>query len=317
MKWYEKILVVVVIVLLSPLILFGLICVIISMPFVALADRREYKKSAYYQKLGIPFNKKIFYISEYDFYNYMIREELPVKFVKQKTNSLTYFIYQDEIFIFPDFNAIEYNQEGNDWEAIYREKKKETRISLDTFFQRKKELLEEKTSFPIRLLISQNYFSKEVEDLSSLPPSLYVIRNYHSVFKNENKDLLFVIPQNAKQLYEMMKKNPMLGGKTELEKDEGIVWTFEKAIYKIFIDSDEGMISVLKNNRFKAEITHWHPSVDEIYDDICSIGERGNVLVIKSFLGSSKVCYMGSVKNCPYKKNKKHFCKFYYFESIA
>lgn len=316
MKWYEKILVGVFIILLSPLILVLLILWVISLPFMAIHERREYKKSAYYKNIGTPFNKQILYSPEYDFYNYAVKEGLPIQFVKQKINSFAYFIYYEKIFIFPDFQRIEYSFEKDCWEVVYHEKKTETRYTLDAFFDRKKELFEESISFPIQLLISQNYFSEGVEDLSSVPESLYVIRNYHSTFKDENKELRFIVPQNTKQLYEMMMKNPKLGGKIELENDERIIWIFEKVIYNIFVDKDEGLIDVLKNNKFKTSITHWHLSNDEIYDEICRIGERGNVLVIKSFLGSSAVCYMGSVKNCPYKKNKRHFCRFYYFESL-
>lgn len=214
---------------------------------MAIHERREYKKSAYYKNIGTPFNKQILYSSEYDFYNYAVKEELPIKFVKQKINSFAYFIYQEEIFIFPDFQGIEYSFEKDCWEVVYQEKKTETRYTLDAFFDRKKELFEESISLPIQLLISQNYFSEEVEDLSSVPESLYVIRNYHSAFKDENKELRFVVPQNTKQLYEMMMKNPNLGGKIELENDERIIWTFEKVIYDIFVDKDEGLIDVLKN----------------------------------------------------------------------
>lgn len=316
MKWYEKILVGLFIILLSPLIVFLLILWFISLPFIAIHERREYKKSAYYKNICIPFNKQILYSSEYDFYNYAMKEKLPIKFVKQKNNSLAYFIYQEEIFIFPDFQGIEYSFEKDCWEVIYRKKKIETRYALDVFFDMKKELFEESISLPIQLLISQNYFCEEVEDLSNVPESLYVIRNYHSAFKDENNELRFIVLQNTKQLYEMMMKNPKLGGKIELENDERIIWTFEKVIYDISVDKDDGFIDVLKNNRSKTSITHWHPSNDEIYDEICRIGERGNVLVIKSFLESSAICYIGSVKNCPYKKNKRHFCRFYYFESL-
>ena len=68
-------------------------------------------------------------------------------------------------------------------------------------------------------------------------------------------------------------------------------------------------------NKIKMEITHWHPDEYEIYDEICKIGEKGNVLVIKTFLGSACVVYMGAKNECPIKKNKFRFCKLYYFES--
>lgn len=63
------------------------------------------------------------------------------------------------------------------------------------------------------------------------------------------------------------------------------------------------------------EITHWHPDEFEIYDDICKIGEKGNVLIIKTFLGSAYILYMGPKEKCNFKINKKSLYKIYYFES--
>ena len=64
------------------------------------------------------------------------------------------------------------------------------------------------------------------------------------------------------------------------------------------------------------DITHWHPDSNEIYDEICRIGKRGNVLVIKKNLLGETVLYMGEKEKCPYNpKIKKFLSKIYYLEA--
>ena len=244
-----------------------------------------------------------------------MKEKIDCKYVVQKSNSFEYFIYKDEVFVFPDFNEIKYNEELKRWEVIYRKRKEETIYSLDEFFDQKKQLFEEKINLPIRLLISRDYFGDVILDLANLPNNLFVMRYYNAAFDDEKNKSLYLAPQNTKQLYEMMVNNDKLGGKIELSDDELIIWTFDEVIYEISIDVSEGYFDVTKNNKFRTSITHWHPESYQLYEDICNIGEKGNVLVIKTFLGSAKVLYMGSAEKCPYKKNRMHFAKYYFFES--
>lgn len=313
-KWYISIIYVLLLIILLPLILLLLICVPIYIFINAIQERKKYKKSSYYKTFKVSFNKKIFYSNEYMFYNYAIEENLAIEYVKQKNNQLEYFIFNKDIFIFPDFNEIKFNDKLQSWEVIYNKKKKSISYPLDEYIYKKKNLLEDNNSLPIKLIISRNYFSDNAIDAANLPNTLFVIRNYNSAFNKEENENLFTIPQNSKQLYEMMLKNSNLGGTIEL-KDDSIIWTFDKVFYYIFLDSDNGIIEILKNNKLKSSITHWHPDNYEIYEDICNIGERGNVIVIKTFLGSATILYMGPIEKCPYQKNKKHFAKFYFFES--
>lgn len=315
MKWYEKVIVTIFIIIISPLMVFLFICMGIAIPFIAISNRFAYKKSAYYKNFKTRYNKEIFSSNEYVFYNYADREKLQIKYVKQEEGSLNYFIYNNERYIFPDFNEVRFNNETNLYEVVFRKNKTETSCSLDKYLESKNKLFEDNKDLPLRLLISRNYFSEGYIDLDSLPKSLYVIRNYNFAFKDENKEILSLIPQNTKDLYQMMSKNDKLCGKFELVEDEVINWTFEKVIYKISIEKNDGIIEVLKNNKHKSYLTHWHPDDYGIYEDICNIGEKGNVIVIKTFLGSASVLYMGSGDKCPYRKDKFHLGKLYFFES--
>lgn len=258
----------------SPMILFILICLCISMPFIVISNRKTYKESPYFRDFRIPFNEKLFHSYSYNFYNYAVDENLPIKYVKQKSNSFEYFIFEEQIFIFPNFKDIKYNKEKQQWEVIYTKNKEKvcSVISLDEYLERQMKSFDDELNLPIKILISRNSFNEEYIDLDSLPEALYVIRNYNCVFKEENKELLSIIAQSTKTLYEMMLKNEKLAGKFELKNNELIVWTFEKVIYEIAISKNDGYFGVFKNNKLKLEIIHWHPDFDEIYDDICNIG---------------------------------------------
>ncbi len=316
MKWYNKILLVFLIILMSPLVVLALICFWISRPFVAIYDRHAYKKSQYFKEFRVPYSKMIFNSNSFIFYNYATNEGLAIKYVRQK-NSFEYFVFENQAFIFPDFSTIEYNTEKQYWEVVYIKNDKELyRLSLDEWLDKQTQLFDKKIDLPIKVLISRNYFEEEFLDIDSLPSSIYVIKNYYSAFKDENRELLSFLPKSTKVLYEMMRKNEKLGGKFELKDDEQlIVWTFEDVIYEIEINKIEGFFGVLKNNKSRSEITHWHPDCNEIYDDICNIGEKGNLLIIESCLGSSRILYIGKVENCTYNRRKKHLGKIYYFES--
>ncbi len=315
MKWYEKIIGVFGVIILSPLILFIFIIWLIIMPFIAIFNRISYKKSSYYKEFKLPFRKKVFESKEYEFYNYAVEKGLKIKYIKQKTKSLDYFIYEDKIFIFPDFSELHYNEEKQNWEVVYKHYKEESSYSLDEFFNKKLSLFEKQIDLPLRLLVSRDYFKEGYLDLSKLPETLKVIKNYNSAFQNENEYYLSMIPQTTKDLYEMMLKNDKLMGKFELVSDELIVWTFDKVIYELSIDLHDGCFIVKKNNKLKLEITHWHPSNYEIYDEVCKIGEKGNILVIKTILGSSQVLYMGPIDKCHINKRKFHLGKMYFFEA--
>lgn len=310
MKWYDKLFYTLLIIILSPLILLIMFFRLILMPFLAILSRISYKKSAYYNEFKKPFSKKVFHSSEYNFYNYAMDQGIKIKYIKQESNSLEYFIYENKIFIFPDFSELIYNEEKQYWEVVYRKYTEVSYRPLEEYINNKISLFEEPVDLPLKLLVSREHFSEIDVDLSNLPETLYFMRDYNSIFQNENSDSLSIIPQTTKDLYEMMLKNDRLGGKFELV-DDSIEWTLDNVIYNVGI----GYFGVAKNGKFKSEITHWHPDNFEIYDQICRVGEKGNILIIKNFLVGSAVLYMGPKEKCTIKMRKFHLGKLYVFES--
>lgn len=113
--------------------------------------------------------------------------------------------------------------------------------------------------------------------------------------------------QNAKELYDAMCDTPNLCGTFEL-KDDMIHWNlFEGYTIQIAVDPRGNYFHIEKKlvGKLTDPLTHWHPEADEIYEDVCSIGLKGNVLVIRKNLLCTSVLYMGKEEGCPYSSKTK------------
>ncbi len=114
----------------------------------------------------------------------------------------------------------------------------------------------------------------------------------------------------VQKLYQLMTDNKNLSGSFELVSEDLICWDLFDG-FTIFISEDDIGIERLLFKKTPVEFTHWHPTDDEIYNDICNMGTKGNVTVIyKSILGES-ILYSGSKNECKYKR-KWLFGKYYY-----
>ena len=108
-------------------------------------------------------------------------------------------------------------------------------------------------------------------------------------------------PDNAvRELFKKMKSNPDLAGYFEL-LPEGIEWRlFDKYIVSIgneYIGIDRILFGKLTDS-----LIHWHPDEEDVYNDICCLGTKGNVTVIyKNFIVTS-VLYSGPAADCKYKR---------------
>ena len=62
---------------------------------------------------------------------------------------------------------------------------------------------------------------------------------------------------------------------------------YENILIEINVDSQACYFGVSKLlfGKIESGITHWHPSIFEIYDEVYSIGKRGNVMVLRSTVG--------------------------------
>ncbi len=316
-KWYENLLIALIIIILSPLIILVLICAGTSYLFQLPKNKKAYKNSLYYAEFKQEFETCIFYSYEYRFYNSAMRRKLPLKYVKQESNGFEYFIYNETIYLFPDFDQMDWSEDGAVLEVDYDGDWK----PFDESYKNLLSKLENSSEYPVKLLVERNMIQIFNLNEVQLPDCIFVTWSYENAFENEDSPLKMIAPKDINELYDMMLQTPDLCGKFGFSEDKRfIVWDlFENIRLEIGMDFREGYISIqrLLFGKIESGITHWHPSKFEIYDDVCSIGKRGNVLVLRSRWFGDSMLYSGSKEECPYSPDKKYlFGKYYYFENV-
>lgn len=318
-KWYRKLLIALLIIIFSPLIIMIIIWIAIGgigTAFSMSKLKREYKNSRYYADFGRKFTVDILYSPEYRFYNGAVSRNLPIKYIRQETNGFEYFIYDDTLYLFPDFDGIDYDEDkagwmvGYDGDADFFDKRFDSMLSK----------LENRFSYPIRVLVERRMFYRMNLGGVDIPESIFITQSYDDAFENDDSPLKMIIPQSAEELYGMMLETPDLCGRFELDKSAGsITWNLsENIVIEIGVDPPECYIGINKSHGGKVggEITHLHPSVFEIYDEICKIGKRGNVTVLRASPVGSALLYAGREDVCPYPMEKKLLLgKYYYLEA--
>ena len=143
--------------------------------------------------------------------------------------------------------------------------------------------------------------------------------SYENAFQNEDSPLKLRVPTSTEELLDMMKQNPDLCGEYHVADDGHIVWDLYNSIQiDIGVDVGDCYLSVSRKafGKIESGITHWHPTNFEIYGEVCKMGKRGNVLVIRTSLLGADVLYIGDLENCPYKKRRMQlFGKLYILEA--
>ncbi len=314
MKWYEKLLMVLLVIIFSPLILVFLLVAGIVYLFHLPENKKAYKNSPYYKTFGLPFMTSRLYSPEFIFFNNSKERNLQISYIRQKSNGLEYFIHNDILFLFPDFDQIDYNEEKEEWEVDYDGNWKNFKQSYKELVSK---LDENAPELPMKLLVERKMFPIANLTAVAIPDCIFLTWNYETTFENEDSPLKLIVPTNTEELYKLMVETPNLCGKFELVEKGNIYWDlFENIQIEIGIDPQDCFIAIKKLGKIEMEITHWHPTYYEIYNEICKIGIPGNVLVLRSFMGGAGVLYMGNERECPYSSDKKVlFGKFYYLRA--
>ena len=316
LKWCKKILIALTVVILSPLIIVGVTIAGIYTLFQTPKDKKEYKKSRYYADFKQKFTMDILNSPEYRFYNSAVRRNLQLKYIKQESNGFEYFIYNETIYLFPDFEQIDFDENKKYWQVDCDGDWK----PFDECYANLLAKLESAPIYPIKLLVERKMFPTLNLNDKDIPDCIFITWNYENAFENEESPLKMIIPQNCKELYEMMLQTPNLCGSFELAEDgENIIWhLYENIKIEICVDPQSCYFGVSKFllGKIESGIMHWHPAISEIYDEVCSIGKRGNVMVLRAAVSSSSLLYFGNKADCPYSPDKKYLLgKYYYLEA--
>ena len=315
MKWYEKVLTVLLIVLIPPLIILGLLLAVPSLTREYRRSKKEYYKSPYYATFKKKFAWGITNDPVYRVYNGAAARDLPVRFpdnMDDRIDGLSYFFYGDTVYLLPNFEQMGLSEDGR---AVWQVNNDGDWMDFDEGYAatRVQAMYPDLT---VKFLVERCMIT--VCDLTETPPPscVFVTGSYDTAFENEDSPLKMMVPQNAEELYAMMQKTPDLCGEYELtENRDGIRWRVREDVQiTLGVDPRDGYIGVdrLLNGKLPIGITHWHPTVYEIYDEVCEIGRRGHVLVLSTRAGSGAVLYSGKKEDCPYKPDKKDLLGKYY-----
>lgn len=315
-KWYVHVITALLIVIFSPLII---LLFLIAVPFILIERakaKKAYYKSPYYADFKKKYTMGITTDPAYRCYNGTVKRKFPVRFAAKLGGPL-HCRYEGTLYVFPDFEQMGLSEDdGTTWQVNYDG----DWMSFDDAYAK---LLSDMTITPcdsVKLLVERRMIT--VCDLTETPPPacVFVIQSYETAFENEDSALKMRIPQSAEDLYGMMRDTPDLCGEFDLTEDgQGIRWRIREDIQiTLGVDPHDCYIGVdrLLNGKLPIGITHWHPTVYEIYDEVCEIGRRGHVLVLRTRAGSGAVLYSGSRDECPYKPDKKYLlAKYYYIEA--
>ena len=318
-KWYHKVLTALLILLFLPLIT---LMFLIASPFIIRESHRtkkEYYKSPYYATFKKKFAWGITTDPVYRVYNGAAARNLPVRFpdnMDDRIDGLSYFFYGDTVYLLPNFEQMGLSEDGR---AVWQTDYDGDWMDFDEGYAatRVQAMYPDLT---VKFLVERRMI---VEcDLTKTPPPscIHVIHSYETAFENDDTALTFRIPQSSADLYDMMQKTTDLCGEYALTEDgELICWRVREDIQiTLGVDPHDCYMSVerLLFGKIESGITHWHPTEYEIYDEVCKIGKRGNVLVLRARAGSGAVLYSGSRDECPYKPDQKvFFGKYYYIEA--
>ena len=318
-KWYHKVLIALLILLFLPLIT---LMFLIASPFIIRESHRakkEYYKSPYYATFKKKFAWGITTDPVYRVYNGAKARNLPVRFpdnMDDRIDGLSYFFYGDTVYLLPNFEQMGLSEDGR---AVWQVNNDGDWMDFDEGYAatRVQAMYPDLT---VKFLVERCMIT--VCDLTETPPPscIHVIHSYETAFENDDTALKMRIPQSSADLYDMMCATPDLCGEYELTEDrQGIRWRIREDLQiTLGVDPHDCYMSVerLLLGKIESGITHWHPTAFEMYGEVCKIGKRGNVLVLRARAGSGAVLYSGRKEDCPYKPDKKVLLgKYYYIEA--
>lgn len=304
-KWYTNALLILLVTLLSPFILIAVgLYVIFERP----REKKEYKNSFYYKQFKEKFSNGIVNSAEYRFYNSVMHRSLPIDY-QRVSNELGHFVYNNTLFLLSYYDQIEWDEENSKWLIGYDG----DFLDCDNEFSQMLGEIQNPDDLPIKLLVERRMVT--VDDLTDtpLPDDIYVTWSYDDAFLYDDNPFMTKLPFTTVELYETMLKIPDLCGELELD-GKLIKWRlYDGYLVELSLDEGSGYMSV---NR-KTGITHWHPVSFELCDTVLKMTSRGNVLVIRSRLFSSKTLYCGKKADCPYSPEQKPFLgKMYFLETV-
>lgn len=306
MKWYKVLLYVLMFIVCFPIIVVAFVFIAFIFPFASLAEAVQYRRSDYYKQFHIPYKSNVTYSPQYVFYKGVRQRDLFVQCVFHRDTSRSYFLYGGDLYIFPDFDFLSFDENGKC--MIVRRGKydeKDSSMEFDQWLQFRIALLDGglTADFTVKVLFDCSLFDETFTVGRVLPESIVLTAGYLHAFDPRYQCVEPFVPRNARQLYEMLESVPDLGGKYSVDGDT-LVWNFDGFTLYVYVDS-ECVLEFFACIGGKSYSTHWHSADSEIFTLLLELGKKGNAVVFrKPFADSLKLLYFGDKCGCKYSADK-------------
>lgn len=123
------------------------------------------------------------------------------------------------------------------------------------------------------------------------------------------------VPLNTQELYKMLINTDGLHSLPKIKNDT-IIWElYDNVCVEASISEYDTIIDVIHKNALHGSYVHWHPDIEEIYEELYNMGKKGNILVLRKLLFGTQVYYLGTPDKYSFNKHKKwHWGKLIYLE---
>lgn len=123
------------------------------------------------------------------------------------------------------------------------------------------------------------------------------------------------IPTNSQELYNMLMNTQGLHSFPQI-KDDMITWElYQNVCVKASISKHDTIIDIVQKNIFQGSYMHWHPELEDMYEELVELGKKGNILVLRKFLNGAEIYYVGEPDKYRFSPKKKwHWGKLVYLK---
>jgi len=111
----------------------------------------------------------------------------------------------------------------------------------------------------------------------------------------------------SKDLYNALSCRTDLHSIPEIHENELIWHLYKNAYVRAYCDSYDACIEIISTEYFNNNLIHWHPDECEMFEELYSLGKKGNMLVLKKSLFGTSVFFNGSLEVYPFSDKREFY----------
>ncbi len=142
--------------------------------------KKEYQRSPYYKEFGEKFHDGSLSAPQYRFYNSAVRRQLPIEYIKQKSNGFAYFIFDHTVFLFPDFEQMDYDCD----KAVWKVNSDGDWEDFDASYESLLALIDCTPELPVKVLVERKMVLQNDLTGRNIPECVFLTWSYEEAFEN-------------------------------------------------------------------------------------------------------------------------------------